>query len=74
MSVVVLMSGYVWEISALYVLGWILLGLWIIGVLARAVTIEVLAAIADGESPRDGLWRFVWLVVVAALVGLIPMP
>ena len=48
--------------------GWVLFGLAVVGLFARAITIEVLAALAAGESPRNGCWRFAWAVLAATLV------
>lgn len=72
LSIVVLVAGEVWNTSALVVLGWMLIGFWVAGVMARALAIETLAARAEGHSYRDGFWRFVRLIVVGALTGLIP--
>ncbi|MGD9957495.1 MAG: hypothetical protein AB7O74_05360 [Candidatus Nanopelagicales bacterium] len=69
---VVWIAGLVADNTALLVVGWVLLSLWIVGLLVRALAIETIAALAKGETYRDGFWRFVRLIVVSALNGLLP--
>jgi hypothetical protein len=71
LAVGVTLVGYLWEVPALRIAGWVLLSLWVVGIVIRALAIETRAALADGLSYRDGFWRFARLIAWSALTGLI---